>query len=152
MAGSRTLKRVLGETNLERKCRRIFGVCMIVLVASAFFGVYWNAKDLAQRITFSKGRERVRVYIFDFHWGRFTTDKDEKILQRQMSRELLGEDYEGRFLSLEPEANTFPKVADEENILQRLKRQQEKQLAEFYRQRKQAKKEAADPLETGGDS
>ena len=55
MAGSRTLRRVLGETNLERKCRRIFGTVMLLLVFVAFYGVYWNVKDLAQRITLSKG-------------------------------------------------------------------------------------------------
>ena len=70
MAGSRTLRRVLGETNLERKCRRIFGTVMLLLIFIAFYGVYWNVKDLAQRITFSKGKEWVRMVMFDHHWDR----------------------------------------------------------------------------------
>ena len=28
----RSLKRVLGETSLERKCRLLFGVCLFVLI------------------------------------------------------------------------------------------------------------------------
>jgi signal transduction histidine kinase len=33
----RSFKRVLGETNLERKCRWMFGICLVVLIASSFF-------------------------------------------------------------------------------------------------------------------
>jgi two-component system, NarL family, sensor histidine kinase BarA len=150
MAGSRTLKRVLGETNLERKCRRIFGTVMLLLIFIAFFGVYWIAKDLAQRITFSKGKERVRVVLFDYHWERWTTDLEQKPLRAQLSNQLLGEDYGGRFYTLgEPYEGTFqPESPEERDILLRLKTAQEKQLAEIARQIKdQAKKSAVDPLD-----
>jgi signal transduction histidine kinase len=32
-----TIKRVLGETNLERKCRRLFGLCMFLLITISFY-------------------------------------------------------------------------------------------------------------------
>src|SRR6185295_11735540 len=102
MSGSRTLRRVLGETNLERKCRRIFGSVMLVLIFVAFFGVYWIALDLAQKITFSKGKEWVRMVMYDRHWDRWTTDPEHKPLREQLSKQLLGEEYEGIFFSLEP--------------------------------------------------
>lgn len=142
MAGSRTLKRVLGETNLERKCRRIFGACMVVLVSAAFFFVYWNVKDLAQRVTFSKGKERVRVVLFDHHWERWTTNINEKPLRKQLSSQLLGEDYGGRFYSLgDPYEGTFqPETTEEKEILLRIKSRQEQQLAEIVRQMKEQEK------------
>ena len=33
----RTFKRALGETNLERKCRLLFGACLLVLITSSFW-------------------------------------------------------------------------------------------------------------------
>jgi len=33
----RTFKRTLGETNLERKCRLLFGVCLLPLIAGSFW-------------------------------------------------------------------------------------------------------------------
>ncbi|MBC7855623.1 MAG: HAMP domain-containing histidine kinase [Pirellulaceae bacterium] len=141
MAGSRTLRRVLGETNLERKCRRIFGTVMLLLIFTAFFGVYWIAKDLAQRIMFSKGKERVRVVLFDYHWERWFTEPEQKPLRTELSKKLLGEDYGGRFYTLgEPYAGTFqPENPEEQAILSRLKTKQEQQLAEIARQIKEQK-------------
>jgi two-component system sensor histidine kinase BarA len=149
MAGSRTLKRVLGETNLERKCRRIFGSVMLLLISVAFIGVYWIAKDLAQRITFSKGREWVRMVMFDLHWDRWTTELKDKPLRQQLSDDLLGEDYGGVFLSLEPYTGTTrPEPgSEEERICLDLKAKQEKQLVEIAKQIKERKKIVAeDPL------
>ena len=36
MSGYRSLKRVLGESNLERKCRWLFGACVGGLIVVAF--------------------------------------------------------------------------------------------------------------------
>ena len=146
MAGSRTLKRVLGETNLERKCRRIFGSVMLLLIFFAFYGVYWIAKDLAKRITFSKGKERVRVVLFDHHWERWTTDPKEKPLRKKLSNQLLGEDYGGKFYSLgERYEGTYQPENDEEReILLKLKTSQEEQLAEIARRMKEQEKLSVD--------
>ncbi|MFN0018175.1 MAG: sensor histidine kinase [Pirellulaceae bacterium] len=149
MAGSRTLKRVLGETNLERKCRRIFGSVMLLLISVAFIGVYWIAKDLAQRITFGKGKEWVRMVMYDRHWDRWTTKPEEKPLRDQLSKQLLVEDYEGTFFSLEPYAGAFQpeQGSEEERICLDLKTRQEKQLVEIAKQMKERQKLVAeDPL------
>ena len=37
--GYRSLKRVLGETSLERKCRLLFGTCLFLLISGAFIWV-----------------------------------------------------------------------------------------------------------------
>jgi hypothetical protein len=46
MGGYRSLKRVLGESNLERKCRWLFGLCVGGLIVLAFFSVDWIAENL----------------------------------------------------------------------------------------------------------
>ncbi len=53
----RGVKRVLGETNLERKCRWLFGMCLAVLIAGSFWWygarteqlVYDNTRVAASR-------------------------------------------------------------------------------------------------------
>jgi signal transduction histidine kinase len=42
--GYRTVKRVLGESNLERKCRRLFGVGMLLIISGSFY-VYSRYND-----------------------------------------------------------------------------------------------------------
>jgi hypothetical protein len=103
--------------------------------------VYWIAKDLAQGITFSKGKERVRVVLFDYHWERWFTELEQKPLRTELSKKLLGEDYGGRFYTLgERYEGTYqPENAEENDILMRLKTNQQKQLAEIARQIKDQK-------------
>ena len=33
----RSIKRVLGETSLERKCRFLFGACLLLLITASFW-------------------------------------------------------------------------------------------------------------------
>ena len=33
----RSVKRVLGETSLERKCRVLFGICLLLLISASFW-------------------------------------------------------------------------------------------------------------------
>jgi hypothetical protein len=42
----RHLKNVLGETNLERKCRLLFGACLLLLVAGGFIWVWIPTENL----------------------------------------------------------------------------------------------------------
>ena len=45
----RTIKRVLGESSLERKCRMLFGISMLVLMVTTY-GWYGHARnDLSTR-------------------------------------------------------------------------------------------------------
>ena len=55
MSGYRSLKRVLGESNLERKCRWLFGICVGVLIAIAFYSANRIAEGLIEQSTQYKG-------------------------------------------------------------------------------------------------
>ncbi|HZL90183.1 MAG TPA: ATP-binding protein [Pirellulaceae bacterium] len=149
--GYRGLKRVLGESNLERKCRWLFGICLLGLVVLAFWGVSRIAENLAQRIMLSKGRERVRVVLFDLHWQSWTTDPKFLAYRDQISEELLppesrlnptakNDPHAARFIEL---SHTRPKLGNlltalqlqpendyERQLLLDLKQEKDRQLAD----------------------
>ncbi|MFO0913218.1 MAG: ATP-binding protein [Pirellulales bacterium] len=62
----RSLKRVLGETSLERKCRILFGLCLMVLITIAF----WYAERNVERLLTDKLRVVARDYA-DLSWFRY---------------------------------------------------------------------------------
>lgn len=65
----RTLKRVLGETSLERKCRFLFGGGLVLLISGSFF-LYGK---LNTRLIEDQDRERARLLIaprlLTVHWA-----------------------------------------------------------------------------------
>jgi len=55
----RLLKRILGGSNLEQKLRVIFGLCMFVLIATAFIWVNRITEDLIQSNMRSRANQLV---------------------------------------------------------------------------------------------
>jgi two-component system sensor histidine kinase BarA len=106
MSGYRSLKRVLGETNLERKVRWLFGICVGGLILLAFWWVDWIAEDLIKHTAQNKGRDLVRTMLFDLHWQHWTLAEekmDAKLKQEAvaaMTRELAQEDFEAQLLTI----------------------------------------------------
>ena len=60
----RGIKRVFGESRLERKIRILFGVCLLALTAGAFWGVSKITEDLILTST----REKAESLISDKFW------------------------------------------------------------------------------------
>ena len=54
-----SIKRVLGETSLERKCRFLFGVCLFFLIAGSF----WWYSFLTQQLVYEKDRVTGRSLV-----------------------------------------------------------------------------------------
>ncbi len=48
----RSIKRVLGETSLERKCRLLFGACLLLLITGSF----WFYGDQTEEIVNEQNR------------------------------------------------------------------------------------------------
>src|SRR4051812_10524606 len=70
----RTVKRALGETNLERKCLLLFGTCLLVLISGSFWW-YGTATD---RIVYDYlnrfvGKALVNSAMLDSHKGLLAT-------------------------------------------------------------------------------
>ena len=54
----RSLKRVLGETSLERKCRFLFGGCLLVLITGSF---WWYGRSTEELVYEAEPRKRPRA-------------------------------------------------------------------------------------------
>ena len=69
----RTFKRTLGETNLERKCRWLFGSCLLVLISTSF----WVYSTQSDKIVYQRfGEELVNRALFELHFKKQEQDSD----------------------------------------------------------------------------
>ena len=55
----RTLKRLLGETSLERKCRLLFGTILLVLIVTSF----WLYRTLNRKVVYDEKADMARVWV-----------------------------------------------------------------------------------------
>lgn len=83
----RSLKRVLGETSLERKCRLLFGFCLAVLIAGAFWYVDSVAEDLVMTNTRGKGRDLVDLIMLKTHFKAWETFQEHDELVKDVLAE-----------------------------------------------------------------
>lgn len=150
--GYRSLKKYLGETNLERKCRWLFGICLFALIFFAFFLVDWIGEDLVQRNIHRNGREWVRDFLYDKHWEAWETDSEMKPVRSKLSRLLLPYEFEARVIAsdkslvdaMSQEGRNFrkgenetprqrlhaPDGPEEAKLIQQLKQEYERSLTE----------------------
>ncbi len=110
----RSIKRVLGETSLERKCRLLFGVCLLLLIGGAFWGVDRIAGRLVINTTRNHGHDLVDIIMIKVHALFIHTGTDleedfslypEMRATREMLREIMvdveeSQDYRYEFVSL----------------------------------------------------
>lgn len=92
----RSIKRVLGETSLERKCRLLFGGCLLLLITIAFWGVDRITGRLVMKNTRSHGHDLIDIILIKKHMLFFETDNvvaaesdPQKRGKRDMLREII---------------------------------------------------------------
>lgn len=66
----RALKRLLGETSLERKCRFLFGAGILLLITASFWWYAMKTEDLAYEQTSATGRLLVDETVVRQHLAR----------------------------------------------------------------------------------
>ena len=64
----RSFKHLLGETSLERKCRFIFGLGILVLVSGSFFWYGQKTENLVLNQTTQTARMLVQEPLKDLHY------------------------------------------------------------------------------------
>jgi two-component system sensor histidine kinase BarA len=101
----RHLKRVLGETSLERKCRFLFGACLLFLISGAFIWVEDIAEELVKKTTRRSGQDSVDLIMLRYHWQRWETDTTKKGFVEELSRDLQHRVYPFEILKLGPATN-----------------------------------------------
>ncbi|QGJ71004.1 Integral membrane sensor signal transduction histidine kinase [Planctomycetales bacterium 10988] len=125
----RSIKRVLGETNLERKFRFLFGACLLLLITMSFYIYGRQTEKLVYESNLNTGGLLVDTIIFRLHWKytspqewndntldpeKFRKTGDDVRLANDLAKELQMQDvnYRWTFLSPSPE-QTGAKPEDE---------------------------------------
>ena len=104
----RTVKRVLGETSLERKCRFLFGAALLVLILGSFLWYGAVNERLVNETTRSICQLLVEPVLVKLHVIAFSTNKqitsdvEEGKLITKVVEDLRDLEYDAEFLSLEP--------------------------------------------------
>jgi two-component system, NarL family, sensor histidine kinase BarA len=86
----RTIKRLLGETSLERKCRFLFGSGLLILITGSFYFYARQTTKLVYDQNDMVARLLVAPAILEKHWKWSESDKDFNIqdLVTRMAAEL----------------------------------------------------------------
>jgi signal transduction histidine kinase len=159
--GYRSLKKILGEKNLERKCFVLFGIALVVLIGGGFYYVDRIAEDLVMETTNNKGRDRVDAYLYDIHWEVWSKHEelDRQKLRDVFANTFLSVRFDSKVLSSEiPQTDRSrqkyvfdPEGEEEIAVINRLRKAQEFQLAE-QRRLADAAAGSDDPLKVDGPS
>ncbi len=93
-----SIKRVLGESSLERKCLFLFGVAHLLLIAASFWWVAARTEEVVFRQNRTTGRLLVDQIMLFEHWENFETDDQFKPLVQNLAGILRKQEYESRFI------------------------------------------------------
>jgi signal transduction histidine kinase len=111
----RSIKTVLGETSLERKCRLLFGASLFVLIAASF---WWYGRQTAEIVTEQNCSDRARLLIDGMLMSKHCAwwEKDNKVAARvieDLTRELAKQSYTVQFILPRGEGPNGPRDAFE---------------------------------------
>ncbi|MEQ8787054.1 MAG: ATP-binding protein [Pirellulaceae bacterium] len=147
----RSLKRVLGETNLEKKCRFLFGLFLVVVLVLAFLTVYWRTQQLVYNTTQRKGRDLADMALLSRHFLHWETDMGRKELVKEMIQGLETETYEFRRLDFSGNADFAPRDEWEAQQLEELYTEVQQRSREEAAQEQQAAEGPVVPAEINPD-
>src|SRR3989304_4509715 len=100
----RSIKRVLGETSLERKCRFLFGACLLLLITASF----WSYGMLNERVVYEqnqiKGGLLVDRVMLTRHWEKLQSkmqkddSEDYLLMMKDITEKISKQTFECRFI------------------------------------------------------
>lgn len=108
----RSFKRVLGETSLERKCRFLFGACLLLLITGSF---WWYGAQTARQVDKQnpiKGGLLVDTILALHHWEALETTHGKPAPQ-DMAERLGRQGYRWSFIRPQPAMDGSGQPADE---------------------------------------
>jgi signal transduction histidine kinase len=113
----RSIKRVLGETSLERKCRFLFGACLLLLITASFWWYGSQTEELVYQQNRNTGRLLVDQVMLNEHWENFEALASRPLVQH-LADKLSRQEYTWRFLlPSSPEEEFKPRDAFERKLL-----------------------------------
>jgi len=115
-----SIKRVLGEPSLELKCLLLFGICLLVLLATSFWWYGSKTEELVYREARKTGRLLVDQIMYIRHWEALETNEKFKPLVQDLTAKLSKQEYEWRFIRpFESEGPAAPRDQFERNLVER---------------------------------
>ncbi|MEQ8208422.1 MAG: ATP-binding protein [Lacipirellulaceae bacterium] len=101
----RTFKRALGETSLERKCRLLFGVFLLLLITSSFYFYALKTNEIVYGMNRFVGKAVVDSIMTDAHRsvyvsnnGAYIADVDEQAINTEISETLRSGSFKWQIL------------------------------------------------------
>lgn len=101
----RTVKRLLGETSLERKCRFLFGGGLMLLISGSFYFYARLNANLVYEQNQVTGRMLISPIILETHWKHFEKDDEVKPLIDELASSLKPDElreYRWVFIKADP--------------------------------------------------
>ena len=89
----RSIKTVLGETSLERKCRFLFGASLLLLITASFWWYGWQMEKVVYRENSKTGRLLVDQAMFTKHWREVELNKQYQVLIDSLTTNLGKQKY-----------------------------------------------------------
>lgn len=122
----RSFKRVLGETSLERKCRFLFGACLLLLITGSF---WWYGRQ-TERLVKQQNREQARLLVDTemilIHWEKFRkSSPNEETVTSNLVKNLQSQQFTWGSIKANDASATGeyrPKDAFEEEVLAKFSR------------------------------
>jgi signal transduction histidine kinase len=90
----RTFKRALGETNLERKCRLLFGTCLLVLISGSFWWYGSETDKIVYDLNRFVGKALVNSAMMEAHNSVYAVDDDDKKANELLTDLLRSRDFQ----------------------------------------------------------
>ena len=94
----RSFTDILGETSLERKCRFLFGFCLLVLITGSFWWYGSLTEQLVYATTRSTGRHLVDAIMVQSHWNTWETNPQFSGMIESVGRDFQSEPYQWQVL------------------------------------------------------
>jgi signal transduction histidine kinase len=117
----RSFRRVLGETSLERKCRFLFGACLLVLITGSF---WWYGSE-TDRLVSEQNRRNAQALVYAIiavqHWSKLETNEEfKRFLVDPVAADMKNQEYQWR--TINPNATDGRRQPQDELEVELLKR------------------------------
>ena len=89
----RSFTDIVGESCLERKCRFLFGLCLLLLITGSFWWYGFRTEELVYTTTRNTGRNFVDATMLQSHWEKLEPDRKFTGLIEQLGAVLRPQQY-----------------------------------------------------------
>jgi len=89
----RSFTDIVGESSLERKCRFLFGLCLLLLITGSFWWYGFRTEELVYTTTRNTGRNFVDATMLQLHWEKLEPDRKFTGLIEQLGAVLRPQQY-----------------------------------------------------------